>query len=53
MSAGRILPEFAAMERRWGPPLFWRGRRMNLVGARTDEAAVQAWAEFERDRNGE
>jgi hypothetical protein len=41
-------PECAAMVDRWGPPLWWRGRRLQLLGARDDAKAIEAWAEFER-----
>ena len=35
------------MQERWGPPLFWRGRKLKNAGAREDAAAVAAWAAFE------
>lgn len=44
--------ESAAMQERWGPPLFWRGRKLKNAGAREDAAAVAAWGEFERRGDG-
>jgi phage terminase small subunit len=43
-----VLPEYAEMMARYGPPRFWHGRKTALLGARDDPGAVDAWAEFER-----
>jgi hypothetical protein len=53
MSEPSMSPKYAAMVARWGPPRFWRGRRLELLGAREDAAAVAAWAEFQRRGDGE
>jgi hypothetical protein len=51
--SGKPKSNSAAMVARWGPPRFWRGRKLELLGARDDAPAVQAWAEFERRRDGD
>ena len=42
-----MSPEYAAMQDRWGPPQFWRGRKLKTMGARDDARAVKAWEEFD------